>query len=64
MDPRPPAERLAALQSRHRITAIPSRHGLVCEVDGVRLNPIRGGFRHDVEEMIDLRRAALRPAAS
>lgn len=55
-----PSERLAAFQSRHLIAPHlispatlddPILGGqVVCEVDGIRVHPIRNGWRHDTAE--------------
>lgn len=48
-----PAETLAAYRTNHRIEVVDGR----CAVDGIRVHPIRNGFRHDAAEIIALIKA-------
>ena len=44
-------ERVAALRKRHRIVAVRHRGQFRCDKDGIRVHPIKTGFRHDNAEM-------------
>lgn len=52
-------ERAALLRTRHIIRPTTFRGpGIVCERDGVRVHPVKGGWRHDTREMIRVNEAA------
>lgn len=47
-------ERVKALRSRHRVWPTDYNVGLVCWKDGVRIHPIKSGWKHDTAEMARL----------
>lgn len=56
-------ERAKRLRSRHIIRPSTfSGVGIVCAVDGVRIHPVKGGWRHDIGETSRVLAAAIRIA--
>lgn len=54
-------ERVQALRKRHK--AWPTElagAGIVCHQDGVRLHPVKNGWRHDTPEIVRLNEEAAR----
>ena len=49
-----PEQQLALFRSTHRIQVTDDGERRTCAVDGIRIHPVRGGWRHDTSEVVAL----------
>jgi hypothetical protein len=53
------SERVEALRAQHIVRVILIEGIERCDIDGVRVYPIKTGFRHDTSEVVALNKAAI-----